>query len=385
MKKWLGYLVAGIMAAIAVALISFAKTYSVLVDMVYPYTTRLIVTALAKITGGTGLCLWQLLLFLIVAAILGTLVWTLIKKGSVVRWLGWSLAVVSCLFLLNTVIFGLNKYSSPLADDVRLEINDYTVTELNEATLFFRDKANDLAKEITRKKNGKADTGSFKDLAKKAGKGFEVLTYDQAVSVFAGTTVPVKRLGFSIFYGGEFGHTVALTGEAAVNPGVPKVILPFAMCNEMARRMSVYSDADAAFAAYLAAAANPDPAFQYAAYLMAYNYCYQAMKDIPTDEAKAFAQEADSGVSDLLRADIKQANRFLGKPKAKNNRAKIPEKAKDEEAPLHFSEYNDVVDLLTNWYIKYYILPLQVEEELPFNPMDPTQVDLSGLVNAPKK
>ena len=384
MKKWLGYLVAGISAAIAIALINFAKAYSVLVDMVYPYVTRLIVNTLAEATGGTGLCVWQLLLFLIVAVMLGTLVWLILKKGSFIRWLGWVLATVSCLFLFHTVLFGLNKYSSPLADDVRLEIRDWEVTDLGEAAVFFRDKANDLATQIPRKGNNKANVGKFKDLAKKAGDGFQVLTSDQAISVFAGSTAPVKKLGFSMFYSGKFGHTVALTGEAAVNPSVPNVILPFAMCNEMARRMSIYSDADAAFAAFLAGTANPAPEFQYAAYLMAYDYCYYALSQIPTDKAKACAAETDAGVSELVRGDLKQVNRFLGDPEALNNRAEIPAKAKDENAPLHFSEYSSVVDLLTNWYIKYYIVPRETEAVAPFNPLDPTQVDISGLPNTKK-
>lgn len=381
MKKWIGYLVAGITAAIAIALINFAKAYSVLVDMVYPYVTRLIVSTLAEATGGIGICVWQFLLFVMIAAALVTLARVILKKGDIIRWLGWVLAVVGCLFMLHTVLFGLNKYSSPLADDVALEISDYTVSELSEATVFFRDKANELATQVPRKGNGKVNIGKFKDLAQKAGEGFRVLTYDQAHSVFAGSTVPVKKLGFGIFYGGKFGHTVVLTGEAVVNPGVPDVILPFAMCNEMARRMSIYSDADAAFAAFLAGTANPATEFQYAAYLMAYNYCYTALQGIPTDSAKDSAAQADKGVSETLRADLKLANRFLRKAEAENNRAEIPEKAKDETSPLHFSEYSNVVDLLANWYIQYYIVPLHAEEETVFNPMDPSQVDLSGLPN----
>ena len=384
MKKWIGYLVAGITAAIAIALINFAKAYSVLVDMVYPYVTRLIVNTLAEATGGIGICIWQFLLFVIVVAALSTLAWVIIKKGDLIRWLGWVLAVVGCLFMLHTVLFGLNKYSSPLADDVALEIREWEVTELGEATVFFRDKANELASQVPRKGNGKVNIGKFKDLAEKAGEGFRILTYDQAHSVFAGSTAPVKKLGFGIFYSGKFGHTVALTGEAAVNPSVPDVILPFAMCNEMARRMSIYSDADAAFAAFLAGSANPATEFQYAAYLMAYDYCYYALSQIPTDTAKAYAADTDAGVSELVRSDLKQVNRFLGDPEALNNRAEIPEKAKDETSPLHFSEYSNVVDLLANWYIQYYIVPLHAEEETVFNPLDPSQVDLTGLPNVKK-
>ena len=213
-----------------------------------------------------------------------------------------------------------------------------------------------------------------------------MLTYQEAMSVFAGSTVPVKKLGWTVFYSGEFGATVALTGEAAVNPKVPNAVLPFAMCNEMAHRMSIYSDADAAFAAFLAGIYNPDEAFQYSAYMMAYYYCYTAITQIPTSTAQACATQLDKGVSNALRTDMEAYEDFFGKGAvAQNNRAEITDELADENAPISFSRYSDVSDLLANWYIQEFIVPLHIEEETPFNPLDPTQVDLSGLVNAPKK
>ena len=61
MKYWRGYLVAAILAALAYALKSFASTYNVLLDMVYPYLTRIVQTVLAQWSGGVSFCLWQLL------------------------------------------------------------------------------------------------------------------------------------------------------------------------------------------------------------------------------------------------------------------------------------------------------------------------------------
>ena len=44
-----------------------------------------------------------------------------------------------------------------------------------------------------------------------------------------------------------------------------------------------------------------------------------------------------------------------------------------------FSEYSDITDMLASWYIQNYILPEHQEEEIPFNPLDPGQVDISGI------
>ena len=384
MKYWRGYLVAAIFAALTWALVEFAKAHSVLVDMIYPYVTRLLVSSMADWTGSMPFCLWQVLLIGMVVVGIVTIILMILLKWNVVQWFGWVLAAISCVGMLNTGIFGLNKYASPIADDVCLTMLDYSVSELNEASAFFLEKANALAAEVPRDGEGNPDFGTFEELAAQAGEGYTNLTYDQAISVFAGSTAPVKKLGWTSFFGGRFGKTVAITGEAAVNPHVPAAVLPFAMCNEMAHRMSIYSDSDAAFAAFLAGSSNSSKAFQYSAYLMAYSYCFEAMKTLPTDVAREYTLALDQKVSPQLRTDMKSYEEFFGAPVAENNRGEIPEMAKNENSPIRFSEYTGVADLLTNWYIQNYITPLHVEEDIPFDPLDPTQVDLSGLVNAKK-
>ena len=390
MKYWRGYLVAAILAAVTWALVGFAQAHSVLVDMIYPYVTRMIITSMSQWTGEMTFCLWQVLLIGLVLAGVVSIVLMIVLRWNPIQWLGWVLAAVSCIVLFQTAIYGLNEYASPLADDVRLEIMDYTVSELNEATVYFRDKANELAKEVKRDGKGNPDFGSFEELAQKAGAGFEVLTYQEAISVFAGSTVPVKKLGWSGLYtaSGISGVTVPLTGEAAVNPSVPSAGLPFAMCREMAYRMSIYSEADANFAAFLAGIANPDPAFQYSAYLMAYLYCYDALSSVPTSTAQACATQTDSGVTRQLRNDLEACTDFYGKRKVSatvRNTAQTEPAAREIHTQVDlitFSEYSDVSDLLTSWHIRMFVLPLHTEEEAPFDPKDPNQVDLTGIVNA---
>lgn len=385
MKYWRGFLVAGICAAITWALVEFAKAHSVLVDMIYPYMARLISTTLTTWTAGMGACLWQILFIVLVLVGVGTLVLAIRYKWSIVQWVGWVTAVVSFVVLLNVGLFGLNRYASPIADDMMLKISDFTVSELKEATDYYRDQANILAAELERDKKGNPKLGNFQETAQQAIQGFRTLTREDAISIFAGQEVPVKKLGFSFLYGKSFGANCAITGEAAVNTSVPDVILPFAMCNQMCHRLSIYSESDAAFGAFLACIRNEDKAFQYAGYLMAYRYCYLALQNIPTSTAQSAANTTDKGVSRLLREDLQKVDKFLGKKTAApNERGEIPADAAAEDAPIHFSEYDDVSDLLACWYIEKFITPLHKEEESIFDPLDPTQVDLSGIVNAKK-
>ncbi len=386
MKYWRGYLVAAITAAVAWAFVQFADAHSVLVDMIYPYVSRMLTSSLADWTGSMSFCLWQVLLIGLVVAGIASIILMVVLRWNFFQWLGWVCATVSCIFMLNTVVYELNAYASPLADDIRLEITDYTVSELNEATVYFRDQANALAQSVARDEDGDPAFGTFDELAAQAADGYEALTYDQAISVFAGSTAPVKKLGWSGFYGRDTGVTVPLTGEAAVNPRVPAAVLPYAMCKEIAHRMCIYSEADADFAAFLSGISNSSEAFQYSAYLMAYRYCYDSLSSIPTSTAQACAAQTDSGVNDLLRHDLQVYTKFFGKGSSSTasrtvSGADTTDATDSGEVQLiTFSSYSTVTDLLASWYIQNYIVPLHLEEEEPFNPLDASQVDLTNTV-----
>ena len=47
------------------------------------------------------------------------------------------------------------------------------------------------------------------------------------------------------------------------------------------------------------------------------------------------------------------------------------------------ASYGEVTDLLVCWYIQEVVIPSQQQEDQKFDPYDPTQVDLTGLANAP--
>ena len=385
MKYWRGYLVAAIFAAITWGMTQFAAGHRVLMDMIYPYVSRLMLTTLAEWSGGVSFGVWQALLGGLIAAGVVTVILMIILRWNPVQWFGWILATVSGIAMLNMLVFGLNAYAGPLADDVRLQVMDYTVSELNEAAVFFRDKANELAGSVQRDADGYANSGSFEEVSQKVAAGFEKLTYEEAISVYAGSTVPVKKMGWGAAKG-KSGTVIPLTGEALVNEDTPAPALPFAMCKEMAHRMSIYSEADGNFAAFMACMHNPDPGIQYAGYLMAYKYCYDALKSVPTSTAQACAETTALGVNALLKKDLTVCNEFYGTSQTETGVNTVDESAQsrslEEGSLVTFSEYSDVSDLLASWYVQTFILPLHVEEEKPFDPYDPTQVDLSGIVNA---
>ena len=234
--------------------------------------------------------------------------------------------------------------------------------------------------------SGVAQLADFDTLAERAGEGFEVLTLEHSYPVFAGCKLPVKKLGWADMYSsmGITGVTFGITGEAAVNPQIPDVALPFTMCHEMAHRMCIANERDANFAAFLACSVHPDVEFEYSAYFMAYRYCFNALSTIRTQDGVLAAKEIKEGVGQKLQTDLNNYSSFFSQ-KRNDAAASFADTANDTYLrssgdSAGIGSYSQVCDLLVNWHIQQVVLPSISTEEFVFDPFDRNQVDVSDII-----
>ena len=375
MRYWRGFLTAGILALITGGLMLIGDRFSLLVDMAYPYLTREVQVILAQWSSTVTFTLWQVLVVALILVLMMTVVLMIALKWNFFRWLGWVLAGASMLWLLHTGIYGLNYYAGPISEDVRLGSYEFTAEDLAEATIYFRDQANELAKQMPRDENGVLLYDDFETLADKAGSGFYQLTYKFSGSIFAGSTLPVKKLAWADLYTsmGITGVHMALTGEAAVNPQIPVMSLPFTMCHELAHRMCVATENDANFAAFLACLANEDIQFQYSAYYMAYRYCYSALYNAGTSETAAAAARIKLGENAHLQYDLRAYDKFFAGHRSElfSNVADLVNNTyiKVSGDQNGTASYGQVSIYLVNWYLEELVLPFE-EDDSGFDPMD---------------
>ena len=379
MKYWAGYVTAAILGAIAWALGRLADRYSTLVDMIYPYVTRTVQDVLAQWSSTVPFCLWQVAVMLLVIGAIAVLGLVIVLHWNPIRFFGWVLAAASFLYLGNTLVYGLNYYAGSIATDIRMQVYEYTVDELTAAAKYYRDEANALASQMNRDENGDLVYSDFETLTQQAGSGFETLVRGRSFSVMGGSNLPVKKLGWSGMYtaAGVTGVTVGLTGEAAVNPNIPVVSLPFTICREMAHRKTIATEGDSNFAAFLACQANESLEFQYSAYYMAYRYCHLALTNADTNEAKVTAEILAQGENDYLRHDMGAYQRFF-KRSMDENASRLADTVNDTYLKVNgVDSDNSVSDLLVSWHYQEVVLPTITEEEVAFDPKDETQVDLT--------
>lgn len=365
MKKYMGYIVAAAALLFTAVITLFAKNYGALLDAFYPYMSRTIQGALAAVSGIFPFTLWQVGAVVLVALLVLSLVFLFIRKRSFIRWLGWWMAIIAVGWSFHTSIHGLNFYASALAEDLHMEMKTITEAELEQALTYFRDKANELAAQLPRDEAGNLLYDDFNTLSQQAGDGFTSLKME-GYAVFAGSTAPVKKLSWGKLYNamGICGVTMAITGEAAVVADMPNMALPFVMCHEMAHRMAIASEDDANFAAFLACDANADPQFQYAAYYMAYRYCYNAL-------GGSAAAQIHAGASDLLKQDLRAYDQFYAR-KQVQAATNVANKVNDAYIQVSgdkegIKSYTQVVTQLVNWYLQQVAQP---EQDSPFDPTD---------------
>ena len=220
MKYWFGYLTAAIFGAITWVLMRFGERFSTLVDMVYPYVIRTSESILAQWAGGADFPIWQLLAVALGALILASIVLMIVLKWNPIQWGGWVLAFFAGIYMLHTMLWGLNYYSGPLSDDMRLDVGSYNLEELTEATEYYRDKANALALEVNRDGSGNVAFADFDALAGKA----DVVAADGFVgNVLLKNTEGVISMIFGLIKGGLMdstkGKLAALLAEGSLPPG----------------------------------------------------------------------------------------------------------------------------------------------------------------------
>ena len=383
MKYWRGYLVGAILLAFTLGFRQIAEANSKLVDMIYPYVTRMIQNFMTNWSGAATFCVWQAILVALAIGIFGSAVLMAIFRWNPIQWFGWVVALASVIILLHTGIYGMNEFAGPIADDLRLTEAECSDEQMEAAAIYYRDKANELSAQVNRIADGNVQVPALSGLNEQAVNGFETLIYKDYYAVFAGSRAPVKELGLAELFTarGQMGYTVAITGEAAVNLEAPAVMQPFAVCREMCYRMSIASERDKHFGAFLACQANENPVFRYAGYVMAYRYCLNELSDAAAKEVAAKADPAvakdvaawDAFVSQKVETDpdvdLEDLEVKLGLKQAKKKKGDT-----DKE----------IAQLLLRWHHQEVTIPSQAEPEERFDPYDEKQVDLTGIANAKK-
>lgn len=367
MRNLRGIIVAAVFAALTMLLVWVADRFDVLMGMAYPFMSKTIVELMGAWTSQFSFNLWQVAIAVFAMVVLVSFGLALLFRWNLLRWLGCMLVPVALAVFLNTAVWGLNYYTKPIGEGMKLEVVEYTISDLKEAALYYRDQAITLADQVPRDDSGNMVVGDLAELNEVAAQSYDDLVWKY--SIFAGSRGPIKALGWSGLLSrlGVDGVTIGLTGEAAINLGQSSATIPFKMCREMAKLLAFAREDEANFAAYLACEYSEDIAFRYSGYLHAFQYCSNALHDV----SKSAWQEVWEEVPDTIYHDVNAINAYAAEVAGETSVdiQRIYDgmlKVLDEDKSI--DAYGEVTDLLVAWYVDQY----RPVEDVEVNPFDPT-------------
>ncbi len=316
----------------------------------YPAFSRALMRLLAAVSSVFPFALWEFALYALIVWALVSLVLAILRRRKL-QWLSGLLCGL-CLGAGAFVCFwGLNHFGPSIDEKLGLEIREYSVEELAQATAYYLKLANETAGEVARNEDGTMNPSSFSELAAQAGEGYETLR--ESYDCFGGSTAPVKRVAawYPMSRFGITGIFVCLTGESTVNPDTYAASLPFTMCHEIGHRMAVAAENEANFCAFLACEANSSAEFRYSGYYSAFIYCYNALYKVSPKTARQFWSYASDGVIADCAAANAHYEQYEGKVQDAAQKVNdVYLKTFQEQSGVQ--SYGEVADLLIAYYLE---------------------------------
>ncbi len=191
------------------------------------------------------------------------------------------------VYIIFNIFWGLNYDRKGIAYQLQLPSLKYDTADLSTVQFLLLQKVNSSKQALLRQQ---AKYPSNKELFNRA-----AACYAQARQVFPFITYKPASIKASIFswWGNYFGFTGyynPFTGEAQVNTTVPKFLLPYTTCHEMAHQLGYAKEDEANFVGYLAAANSTDTLFHYSTYLDLFIYANRRLYFFDSAQARASAK-----------------------------------------------------------------------------------------------
>ncbi len=283
------------LVACPLLMLAFAHAGRVLFPA-YRNLSKMWIGLLSWLVSPVPCAVWDWLATGLALAAVAILVRRVRRRRPVLPLLSAACLAVSLTLLSFVAGWALNHYAPPLADELGLEVREYSIDELADATDHYLRQAAGLARQVPREEDGSLAEQDFSSLARIAGSSYARLAASHPI--FEGSTRPVKALllaGDPLLYSGHTGIFWAPTGESSVPLGCPPADLPYIMCHEAAHRLGLASEQEANFAAYLACEDSDDVRLAYSGAYNAFAYCFNALYRADPDRATQLLQQAAEG------------------------------------------------------------------------------------------
>lgn len=297
----------------------------------------------------------EILVIAIVPGLLCLLIVPVIRHGrrGIARAFSALAVVLAALLLAFQLLFGVHYQALPLAQQLGLEMREYSVSELASTMRWLLERVNELAPSVPRRDDGVCDFGDFDELTAAVRQGYEALCSE--VPLFDTPTrnitpKPAHLLSVGMSYAGITGVYFPFTAEPVVSVDNVDSHLPSTIAHEWAHARGVAPEAECNFVAFLACTAASDTRTQYSGALVAYVYVSNAMYKYSYDDWSNIA----AGLCDEARLDLTVHSEHWARyesPVQDVGTAVNDAYIRATGQPDGVQSYGKMVDLLISWHL----------------------------------
>jgi hypothetical protein len=261
-------------------------------------------------------------------------------------------------YIIFKLFWGLNYDRLGIAHQLSLEKSAYTKEEVVALTRHLIDQVNTYRRALP-------DTGlpvrPLDGIYREAFHSYQTVAADYPFLSYRHQSVKSSVFTQLGDYMGFSGYYNPFTGEAQLRTDIPRILIPYITCHEMAHQLGYASESEANFVGYLAASASNDPYFLYSVYLDLFSYAQG-------EEIRLFGQEKDFHafeniikenrlhLDSLVKKDRLAIRTFFSK--RKNRVSPLASNLYDQFLKMNkqgagIQSYNDVVGWLIAYQKKY--------------------------------
>lgn len=219
------------------------------------------------------------------------------NKEAVLKHLRRFFNYVCCLYIIFSVLWGLNYDRIGIAGQFGLKIKKYEKRELVQLNEVLLEKVNDSKEALLRNEIIYPDN---RRLFERVTNAYGAAKKKYSFIHYNSPSVKSSMWGWFGNYAGFTGYYNPFTGEAQVNTTVPEFLQPFITCHEVAHQLGYAKEMEANFVGFLAATASSDSLLHYSAYLDMFLYANRNLYTIDSSSSILYRNK----LSESIKQDI---------------------------------------------------------------------------------
>ena len=258
-------------------------------------------------------------------------------------------AIFLTVYVCFNTFWGINYKRKGIAGQLQLTMGNYTNDELKKMNGLLVERVNAAKLFLV---NSKTAYPSNPELFRMVQHAYSSI--DSIYPFLQYHTISIKSSlwGWMGNYTGFTGYYNPFTGEAQVNTTIPKFILPYTTCHEVAHQLGYAKENEANFVGYLAASASADTLLHYSVYLDLFIYSNRNLFRSDSLAARTFYKALIPPIKDDLN-EWRNFNTRHRNPIEPIIRWAYGKYLESNEQPQGVLSYDEVTGFLIAYYKKY--------------------------------